>query len=215
MIERRIKINGRPFRIFGGLAALYVFPEIALSNAEEWRLRRRLQGVRVRRKLSARIARIATVAAGSARRVALLVLLVVGCYNGPHPGDTLTPVGPDGWAFSVQEAADVWAAALGPECPRYEVAKPGHAGDWDVRLVAPEEWTWGESYVGWYEPGNGIDIRGTTPDRKLAILLHELGHGIFGREHSADRTSVMYPSPMVLEPSPDDIAAARAALGCE
>lgn len=146
-------------------------------------------------------------------RIILALVLLAGCYNGPHPGDTLTPVGPDGWLEAVREAADVWAAALGPECPRYYVEEDPALGDWGVRLVAPEDWTHGEQYVGYYTPGEGIDIRGTTPDAKLAILLHELGHGFLN--HTSDPASVMYPRPHALAPTAGDIAAGRAALGCE
>lgn len=139
------------------------------------------------------------------------LLLLVGCYVGPHPGDSLRPIGPDGWAEAVQDAADVWSIALGPECPRFEVADDG---DWPVVLLSEREWPYADNVLGLYTPGYGIEIQGNAPTNKRTILLHELGHGVLGLGHDPDRDSIMYYAPRVAWPSDDDIATARERWGC-
>lgn len=143
--------------------------------------------------------------------LALLLPLLVACAPTPAPGDTLTPIGPPGWAEAVEEAVNMWAVALGPECPRYELGEDGYP----VQFVGPDDaWPGPDNAIGWYDSGSGIYIRGTTVEWKRSILLHELGHGIVGPDHVDDVDSVMYPAPFAREISADDIARGREALGC-
>ena len=141
---------------------------------------------------------------------ALVILALAACGTGPHPRDTLRPIGLEGWSEVVQRSVDTWANALGPKCPRYFVAERGR---FYVKLVSTYDWHY--TATGRYNPGKGILIRGDRITGRQRQLIHELGHGIFGNWHSLNPRSIMYPQPTVNEPSPEDIWRARRKLHCE
>lgn len=142
----------------------------------------------------------------------LILVVLVGCAHGPHPGDSLRPVGLDGWAETVQRAVDTWAEALGPDCPRFVVKADGK---FYVKLIST--WDWEGSATGYYIDGKGITIRGDRITGRQRQLLHELGHGIgiYGGGHSLNPSSIMHKWPTVDAPSEEDIHRARKKLGCE
>jgi hypothetical protein len=149
-------------------------------------------------------------------RAALLALLAA--CGGPAPGDVLRPLGPPGvdtpagWPAKVQTAADAWADALAPGCPRYYVDLDGTAQDtYPVRVFNSASWPHGDHVTGEWMPGTGIDVLdGAAVHTRL---LHELGHGI-GLDHSPDVNSVMYLVSFYQTITPTDIRNAEAALGC-
>jgi hypothetical protein len=94
-----------------------------------------------------------------------------------------------------------------------EIAAPNDA-DADacaIRLVSPALWIHGD--LDGVEDDCYIDIKG--PDPSLSVVAHELGHAI-GLEHSDDAASIMHPTVRAnIDPSDDDVRAARSVAGCD
>lgn len=126
------------------------------------------------------------------------------CSCAFHTSD-ITPVGPDGWEDTVQEAIDIWEYST--DC---EVANIGYdEGNNTITLIDSDSWPHDSSYVGWTTWKGDIEIAGNSIESKLTIVLHELGHRM-GLVHSSDSLSIMDPSPEVEYPSHDDILNVRA-----
>lgn len=118
---------------------------------------------------------------------ALALLFIVAC--GPwQPGDPVHSVGDDAWRSQVEYAAAIWENAV--EClePFPVTSEDGMA----ITLYSPDNWPHSPGEVGVSSTDDWIDVKGTSDQDLVDVLVHEMGHRLH-LGHTSDPTSVMHP----------------------
>lgn len=134
--------------------------------------------------------------------LAILVALV-GCVDQWPDGTTIVagtsrasmPL--DAWNVAVDDALSMWQTELGADCPiGFTHIEPAQAdaSTHTITLVWPDDWTHGYNEIGLTE-NDSIEVYGTSPDDTkdftFSTLVHELGHALWGPDHSSDPSDIM------------------------
>ncbi len=146
----------------------------------------------------------------------IIALALVACTEQYAFVTEVTPSAPhpemlEAWTLEVQEALDIWQAAVGADCTIQISIGRGPA----IALMTQAEWDEPQLNA-YYERRSGeIHVLGEQPDdRFVYTIVHEFGHAMGLIDHITDQPSIMSPWGGS-EIFPADVELMRQSLGCK